>query len=166
MWKINHESFCYQVSQNFLRLMSHRPSFSWTSQSSSSRTFPNWGQPVHFVEALCYNMEGCGFDSRWHYYIFSIGNSSSRTMSMRSTQPLTEMSTRNIGRGRGVKRLPACKAVNLTAIYKLIFSENVGVLMSHNLAGLHGRLQGQLYVFFTNPHLSRLKLFFFIFSLY
>jgi hypothetical protein len=39
--------------------------------------------------------EGRGFDSRWGGF-FNWPNPSSRTMAMRSTQPLTEMNTRNI----------------------------------------------------------------------
>jgi hypothetical protein len=45
-------------------------------------------------------------------------NPSSRNVALVSTQPLTEMSTRNIP---GVKGCPARKADNLTAIYELIF---------------------------------------------
>jgi hypothetical protein len=44
---------------------------------------------------------------------FNLPNPSSRTMVLRSTQPLTEMSTRNLP---GVKKLPARRANNLTAI--------------------------------------------------
>jgi hypothetical protein len=44
---------------------------------------------------------------------FSLLNPSSRTMAMGSTQPLTEMSTRNLP---GVKKLPARRADNLAAI--------------------------------------------------
>jgi hypothetical protein len=44
---------------------------------------------------------------------FNLPNLSSRTMALGSTQPLTEMSTRNIPGGKG---LPARKADNLTAI--------------------------------------------------
>jgi hypothetical protein len=44
---------------------------------------------------------------------FSWPNPSSRTMALGSTQPLTEMSTRNL---RGGKGRPARKADNLTAI--------------------------------------------------
>jgi hypothetical protein len=54
--------------------------------------------------------EGCGFDSRWGHWIFQIylmipdevigffnfRNPSSRTTVLGSTQPLTEMSTRNL----------------------------------------------------------------------
>ena len=48
------------------------------------------------VEALRYKSEGRGFDSRWCHWNFFLYNSSGRTMALRSTQPLTEMSTRNI----------------------------------------------------------------------
>jgi hypothetical protein len=58
------------------------------------------------VEALCYKVEGCEFESR-------LDHSFSRTMGLWSTQPLTEMSTRNLPGG---KRRPTRKADNLTAI--------------------------------------------------
>jgi hypothetical protein len=48
---------------------------------------------------------------------FNLPNSSSRTLVLGSTQPLTEMSTRNIPGG---KRWPALKADNLIAICKPI----------------------------------------------
>jgi hypothetical protein len=44
---------------------------------------------------------------------FNLPNHSSRTMVLGSTQPLTAMSTRNLPGG---KKLPARRAVNLTAI--------------------------------------------------
>jgi hypothetical protein len=44
---------------------------------------------------------------------FNLPNPSSRTMSLGSTQPLTEMSTRKLS---GSKGWPACKADNHTAI--------------------------------------------------
>jgi hypothetical protein len=44
-------------------------------------------------------------------------NPSSRTMALGSTQPLTEMSTRNLPGGEGP---PAHMADNLTAIYEAI----------------------------------------------
>jgi hypothetical protein len=44
---------------------------------------------------------------------FNISNSSGRTMALGSTQPLTEMSTRNLPGG---KERPAHKADNFTAI--------------------------------------------------
>jgi hypothetical protein len=45
--------------------------------------------------------------------IFNLPNPSSRTMSLRSTQPLTEMSTRNFPGGN---KRPARRADNLAAI--------------------------------------------------
>jgi hypothetical protein len=47
---------------------------------------------------------------------FNLPNPSSSTMALGSTQPLTEMSTRNPLGGKGQ---PARKADNLTAIYEL-----------------------------------------------
>jgi hypothetical protein len=60
-------------------------------------------------EALCYKPEGRDFDSRF----FNLPNPSSRTMALESTQPLIEMSARNLPGGKG---RPARKADNLTAI--------------------------------------------------
>jgi hypothetical protein len=48
---------------------------------------------------------------------FNVPNPASRTMALGSTQPLTEMSTRNC---LGGKVRPARKADNLTAIYEPI----------------------------------------------
>jgi hypothetical protein len=48
------------------------------------------------VEELRYKPEGRGFDSRWDHWNFSWLKLSSRTMALVSSQPLTEMSTRNI----------------------------------------------------------------------
>jgi hypothetical protein len=48
---------------------------------------------------------------------FNWHNPSSRTMALGSTQPLTEMSTRNLPGGKGA---PALKADNLTAMCKTI----------------------------------------------
>jgi hypothetical protein len=57
-------------------------------------------------------------------------------MSLGSTQPLTEMSTRNFPGGKG---RPARKFDNLTAICE------AGASTSHNPMGLHDLLQVQLY---------------------
>jgi hypothetical protein len=70
-------------------------------------------------------------------------------MAQGSTQPLTEMSTRNLPRGKG---RPARKA---DAICEPIVLENVGTSTSNNLMGLHyfffvtlGKMEGNLsYVF-------------------
>jgi hypothetical protein len=45
---------------------------------------------------------------------FNSPNSSSRTMALGSTQPLTEMSTRNL---TGGKKLPARRPDNLATVY-------------------------------------------------
>jgi hypothetical protein len=50
------------------------------------------------VEALRYKPEGCGFDSWWFHWNFSL-NTSGHTVSLGLTQPLTDMSTRNISWG-------------------------------------------------------------------
>jgi hypothetical protein len=60
-------------------------------------------------------------------------------MALGSTQPLTEMSTRNLPEGKG---RPARKADNLTANLWADCIENVGASTSHNPMGLHGLLQG------------------------
>ena len=46
------------------------------------------------AKVLCYKLEGRWFDSRWCRYNFLL--ISDRTMALGLTQPLTEMSTRNI----------------------------------------------------------------------
>jgi len=52
------------------------------------------------IKVLCYKSEGRWFDSIWCHWNFSLTyNPSDRTMVMRSTQPLTEMSTRSISWG-------------------------------------------------------------------
>jgi hypothetical protein len=67
------------------------------------------------VKALCYKPEGRGFDSRWGEFL-NLPNLSGRT------QPLTEMSTRNIKIKMflGSKVRLVRKADNLTAIYEPI----------------------------------------------
>ena len=46
--------------------------------------------------ALRYRTEGRGFDSRGCYWIFSLTQPSGHTVAPESTQPLTDVSTRNI----------------------------------------------------------------------
>jgi hypothetical protein len=77
---------------------------------------------------------------------FNLPNPSSRTMTLGSTQPLTEMSNWNIPGGEG--RL-AGKADNLTAICEPIAYKNVGASTSHSPMGLHDPLQGYLYLYPT-----------------
>jgi hypothetical protein len=58
-------------------------------------------------------------------------------MTLGSTQPLTEMSIRNLPGG---KELPPRKSDNLTAICEPFVFENVGSSTSHSPVGLHGLL--------------------------
>jgi len=51
------------------------------------------------VEALHYKPEGHGFDTRWCHWNFPWHNTSGRTMALGLTQPLTQMSIRNISWG-------------------------------------------------------------------
>jgi hypothetical protein len=59
-------------------------------------------------------------------------------MALGSTQPLTEMSTRNLPGGKGQ---PARKADKLTPSVSRFSIENVGVSTSHNPMGLYSLLQ-------------------------
>jgi len=52
---------------------------------------------AQLVEALCYKAEGRGFDVVIGIFLWH--NASGRTMGLRLTQFLTEMSTRNISWG-------------------------------------------------------------------
>jgi hypothetical protein len=77
---------------------------------------------------------------------FNWSNPTNRTMALWSTLPLTEMSTRNV---LGSKGRPAPRGDNFTAICEPTDClENAGASTSHNPMGLHGLLQGQLYVYF------------------
>jgi hypothetical protein len=58
-------------------------------------------------------------------FFSNLPNPSSRTMALGSTQPLTEMSTRNLPGGKG---RPARKADNLTAICEPIVYRKCGSL--------------------------------------
>jgi hypothetical protein len=74
---------------------------------------------------------------------FNLPNPSSRTMTLGSTQPLTEMSTRKLP---GSKKRPARRAENLAAIYEPNVW-NVGASTSRNPKGLHG-------LYLTLPYLT------------
>jgi hypothetical protein len=55
---------------------------------------------VQLVEALCHKSSGVGVSISDEVVAFlNWPNPSSRTMALRSTQPLTEMSTRNLSGG-------------------------------------------------------------------
>jgi hypothetical protein len=60
-------------------------------------------------------------------------------MDLGSTQPLTEMRTRNLPGG---KERPAREDDNFTAICEPTVLENVGASTSQNPMGLRGLLQG------------------------
>jgi hypothetical protein len=81
-------------------------------------------------------------------------NLSSSITALGSTQPLREMSFRDLPGGKG---RPACKA-DLTAICELIVEKNVGGSKSHNHMDLHGLLQGQLYPYISTGR-NKIRLF-------
>jgi hypothetical protein len=54
-----------------------------------------WARGSIVVKALCYKPEGRGFDTRWGEFL-NLPNLSGRTRPWGYTQPLTEISTRNI----------------------------------------------------------------------
>jgi hypothetical protein len=70
---------------------------------------------------------------------FNLPNPSSLTMALGLTQPLTEMSTRNIPGGKGQ---PARRGWQPHRHLWPNFLVNVGASTSHNPVGLHGLLQG------------------------
>jgi hypothetical protein len=70
---------------------------------------------------------------------FNLPNSSSSTMALMSTQPLTEMSTRTFREGKGDWRVRLTK---LPPSVSRVSRENMGALTSHDPMGLHGLLQG------------------------
>jgi hypothetical protein len=86
---------------------------------------------TELVEALCYKPEGRRFDSRWGHWIFNLPNLSNSTMALGLTQPVTEMSNRNLPRGKGWR-------VGLTITRRLwaYDLEIVGVSTFHNTIGL------------------------------
>jgi hypothetical protein len=98
---------------------------------------------VIFNEALCYKPEDCGFDSRWcHWIFFNLPNPSSPGVGSASNRNEYQESS------WGVKDDRSARKADLTAICEPIFLENVGTSTSHNPMGLHGLLQGYLYLFF------------------
>jgi hypothetical protein len=74
---------------------------------------------------------------------FNLPNNSGRNLDLWSSQPLKELSTRSL---LGVKGRMTRKADNLTAILSQ-FSRKHESSTSHKLMGLHGPLQGELYLY-------------------
>ena len=102
---------------------------------------------AQLVEALRYKSEGHGFwFPKVSLEIFHWHNPSGRTMALGLTQPLTEMSTRNIfwggkgGRCVGLTTLPSLCADCL---------EMWGASTSWKLQGLFRPVMGLLYVFYS-----------------
>jgi hypothetical protein len=98
---------------------------------------------AQLVEALCYKSEGHGFNSWWVTGIFHWQKPSSHTMAPGLTQPLTEMSTRNISWGL---RWPVYTADNISNFMCWMFW-NLGASNFTNTQGLFRPLMGLLYTF-------------------
>jgi hypothetical protein len=75
-------------------------------------------EPVHMPTHYATSFKLAGSIPKEVTGFFSRSNPSSRTMALGSTQPLTEMSTRNLPGGKG---WPARKVDNLTAVCVSIF---------------------------------------------
>jgi hypothetical protein len=71
---------------------------------------------------------------------FNLPNPSSSTMALGSTQPLTEMSNRNLP--GGVKGGQCIRLTTLPPSVSQLSRENLGASMSYSPTGLHGLLQG------------------------
>jgi len=69
------------------------------------------------LKGLCYKLEGRWFDSRWCHGMFHRHSPSDRTMTLGSTQPLTELSTRSIS---WWQRRPACKVDTLPPSFAVV----------------------------------------------
>jgi hypothetical protein len=82
------------------------------------------------------------------FNFFNLPNSSSRTMALWLTQPITEISTRNIPGGGGIKGGGRVRLTNVPPSVSRLCRENVRSSTYHNPMGLHGLLQGQLYLIF------------------
>jgi hypothetical protein len=52
-----------------------------------------------------FSYKGCGFDSRRHCIFLNFRNLSSRSLALELTQPLTEMKTMNLSRGKEADNL-------------------------------------------------------------
>jgi hypothetical protein len=93
----------------------------------------------------------CNWMTYWsknqgNLYFSHWSNPSTCTMALGLAQPLTEMSTESLPGGKG---WPVCKGWLHHHHLLADCLENVGTSTSHSPMGLHGPLQGQLYVFLT-----------------
>jgi hypothetical protein len=108
---------------------------------------------AQLVEALRYKPEGHGFESRWCHWNFHWHNPSGRTMALGSTQPLTEMCTRNLS--WGVKAAGAYGWQPAT--YMCRVSWNLGASTSWNPKGLSRPVMGMLYLYLSYLQGSRVR---------
>jgi hypothetical protein len=110
--------------------------------------------PWHIIHHISYYCGACGgvfgwgtmlqagksrvrIPMRWNFF-FNLPNPSNRTMVLVSTQPLTNMSTRNLPGGGKVR------PVRRAEVYRHLWADclDVGTSTSHSPMGLHGLLQG------------------------
>jgi hypothetical protein len=83
-------------------------------------------------------LQVAGWTSDEDIGFFNQPNSSSCTMTLGSTQPVTEMSTRNLA---GVKGGWSVRLTNSPPSVSRLYRENVGASTSHNSMTLQGLLQ-------------------------
>ena len=83
-------------TRKWLRLAALRTVRSLLPRKYSWYSFLSENAVARLVEALLYKPDGRGFDPSWCLWIFYPSN---RTMTLGSTQPLTERSTRSISWG-------------------------------------------------------------------
>jgi hypothetical protein len=93
---------------------------------------------IKFLEDHVFSTFSYLFYSLQYHLILNWHNPSRPIIALGSTQPIIEMSTRNLP---GDKGRPACKAENLTTNLWTDCLENVGASMSHNPMGFRGLLQ-------------------------
>jgi hypothetical protein len=93
---------------------------------------------ARLVEAPRYKSEVRRFDSQWCHGNFLLNNPSGRTMVLGSTQPQTEMSTRNISSG--------VKAYVRLTTFMCRLSGNLGASTSWNPLGLSRPVTRLLYI--------------------
>jgi hypothetical protein len=71
--------------------------------------------------------------------IFNLPNPSSRIMALESTQPVTEMNTKNLtGEGGGVKGYRRVRLTTFPPSVSRLSKQNAGASTSHKPMGLHG----------------------------